>query len=51
MDKIFLDIYNVLKYFSISEEAAFGLDTSSVLVEKVPIVIAPPKELNMKRIE
>lgn len=51
MDKIFLDIYNVLKFFSMSEESAFGLDTSSVLVEKVPIVIAPPKELNMKRIQ
>jgi KUP system potassium uptake protein len=50
-DKIFLDIYNVLKFFSMSEESAFGLDTSSVLVEKVPIVIAPPKELNMKRIQ
>lgn len=51
LDKIFLDIYNGLKHFSISEEAAFGLDTSSVLVEKVPIVIAPPKEMKMKRIE
>jgi len=51
LDKIFLDIYGALKYFSISEEAAFGLDTSSVFVEKVPIVIAPPKDLSMKRIE
>jgi KUP system potassium uptake protein len=51
MDKIFLDIYDGLKFFSISEEAAFGLDTSSVFVEKVPIVIAPPKEMSMKRIE
>jgi KUP system potassium uptake protein len=50
LDKIFLDIYGALKYFSISEEAAFGLDTSSVFVEKVPIVIAPPKDMNMKRI-
>ncbi len=51
LDKIFLDIYGALKYFSISEEAAFGLDTSSVFVEKVPIVIAPPKDTAMKRIE
>jgi KUP system potassium uptake protein len=51
LDKIFLDIYGALKYFSISEEAAFGLDTSSVFVEKVPIVISPPKDTAMKRIQ
>jgi KUP system potassium uptake protein len=51
LDKIFLDIYNALKFFSISEEAAFGLDTSSVFVEKVPIVISPPKDTKLKRIE
>lgn len=51
LDKIFLDIYGALKYFSISEEAAFGLDTSSVFVEKVPIVISPPKDIHMKRIQ
>jgi KUP system potassium uptake protein len=51
MEKIYLDIYNILKFFSMSEEAAFGLDTSSVYIEKVPIVIAPVKELNMKRVE
>lgn len=51
LDKIFLDIYGALKYLSISEEAAFGLDTSSVLVEKVPIVISPPKDTTMKRIQ
>ena len=50
-DKIFLDIYDALKFFSISEEAAFGLDTSSVLIEKVPIVIAPPKDMHLKRID
>lgn len=51
LDKIFLDIYGALKFFSISEEAAFGLDTSSVFVEKVPIVISPPKDTKMKRIQ
>lgn len=51
MQKIFLDIYSFLKYFSLSEEAAFGLDTSSVYVEKVPITISPVRELNLKRVE
>jgi KUP system potassium uptake protein len=50
-EKLILDIYSVLKHFSLSEEKAFGLDTSSVTVEAVPLIIAPPKELNLKRIE
>ena len=49
-EKIILDIYFVLKHLSLSEEKAFGLDTSSVTVEKVPLVIAPVRELNLKRI-
>jgi KUP system potassium uptake protein len=50
-EKVILDIYSMLKHFSLSEEKAFGLDTSSVTVETVPLIIAPPKELNLKRIE
>ena len=51
IEKMILDIYSFLKHFSLSEEKAFGLDTSSVTVETVPLIIAPPKELNMKRVE
>lgn len=50
-EKIILDIYFVLKDISLSEERAFGLDTSSVYVEKVPMLIAPMGEINMKRVE
>ncbi|HTL82045.1 MAG TPA: KUP/HAK/KT family potassium transporter [Bacteroidia bacterium] len=49
-EKIILDIYYVMKPITLSEESAFGLDTSSVTVEKVPIVISPPKQMNLKRI-
>ncbi|MBI3511248.1 MAG: KUP/HAK/KT family potassium transporter [Bacteroidetes bacterium] len=49
-EKIILDIYYFMKPITLSEESAFGLDTSSVTVEKVPIVIAPGKEFNMRRI-
>ncbi|MCG3165755.1 MAG: Low affinity potassium transport system protein kup [Bacteroidia bacterium] len=49
--KIVLDIYFLLKELSMSEEKAFGLDTSSVLVEKAPLIIAPPKHLNLKRVD
>lgn len=50
-EKVILDIYSILKHLGLSEEKAFGLDTSSVTVETVPLIIAPPKELNMKRIQ
>lgn len=50
-EKIVLDLYFFLKHLGLSEEKTFGLDTSSVAVEKVPLVIAPPREINLKRIE
>jgi len=49
-EKIILSIYNILKKMGLSDEKAFGLDTSNVLVEKVPIVINPPSEIKLKRI-
>ncbi|MFI5149813.1 MAG: KUP/HAK/KT family potassium transporter [Bacteroidia bacterium] len=49
-EKLILKGYFILKEFSISEERAFGLDTSSVKVEKVPMVITTPRETNLKRI-
>ena len=48
--KIVLDIYFVLKALSMSEEKAFGLDTSSVLVEKVPMAIADVHDVKLKRV-
>lgn len=50
-EKIILDIYFLLKEWSLSEERAFGLDTSSVTVEKVPLVVSPARELSLKRID
>ncbi len=50
-ERIILDIYFILKKVSLSEGRAFGLDSSSVKVEKFPIVIHPPEELKMKRME
>ena len=50
-EKLILDVYGVLKHLSLSEEKAFGLDTSSVTVETVPLIIAPPKAINLKRLE
>ena len=49
-EKIIMDIYFFLKQFSLSEERAFGLDTSSVTVEKVPMVVSPIREISLKRV-
>ena len=50
-EKLILNTYFILKRMSLSEAKAFGLDSSSVKIEKFPMVISPPKELNLKRIE
>jgi KUP system potassium uptake protein len=50
-ERIILDIYFFLKKISLSEEQAFGLDSSSVKVEQYPILIHPPGEINLHRIK
>jgi KUP system potassium uptake protein len=50
-EKMILNIYFFLKKYSLSEAKAFGLDSSSVKIEKFPMVISKPKELHLKRIE
>jgi KUP system potassium uptake protein len=50
-EKIIMDIYFFFKDISLSEERAFGLDTSSVTVEKVPMILAPAEEFTLKRIK
>jgi KUP system potassium uptake protein len=49
-EKIILNAYFFLKRFSLSEAKAFGLDSSSVKIEKFPMVISPAKECNLHRI-
>jgi KUP system potassium uptake protein len=48
--KIILDIYFFIKEYSLSEEKAFGLDTSNVLVEKFPLVISQVRKVELKRV-
>jgi KUP system potassium uptake protein len=50
LQKIIMDIYFLLKKVSLPEERAFGLDTSSVTVEKVPLIVQPVEGLKLKRI-
>jgi KUP system potassium uptake protein len=43
--------YFIIKKYSLSEERGFGLDSSDVTLEKYPIVVNPPTEYPLKRIE
>lgn len=49
-EKFVLTIYFLMKHFSLSESKAFGLDTSSLKVEKFPMVISEPAAFEMRRI-
>lgn len=49
-EQLIMDMYFVLHRMSLSEPSAFGLDTSTVTVEKVPLVISPVEGVNLKRI-
>ena len=40
-----------LKEVSLSEERGFGLDASTVTIEKFPLVVGPVSTLKLKRIE
>ncbi|HRU61278.1 MAG TPA: KUP/HAK/KT family potassium transporter, partial [Bacteroidia bacterium] len=50
-EKIILDTYFFFKRVSLSEERAFGLDTSSVTIEKVPMVVNPVGDIPLKRVK
>ncbi len=50
-EKIIMDIHFILKKLSMSEPRAFGLDTSSVMLEQVPLVLKPQNELQLKRVK
>ena len=50
MEKIIMESYFYIKEFTSSEDKWFGLDTSSVKVEKVPLIINPVREVELKRI-
>jgi KUP system potassium uptake protein len=49
-EKVILRGYFLLKRLSLTEETGFGLDTSSVLRETVPLVINPAGSFNITRL-
>lgn len=51
LDKMLMEGYFVLKKVSLSEERSFGLDTSSVTKELVPLVLSPARNFELRRID
>lgn len=50
-EKIIMNSYFLIKKLSLSEESAFGLDSSSVKVEKFPMVLHAPENIGLTRIK
>lgn len=50
-ETLILNTYFFLKHLSLSEARAFGLDSSSVKIEMFPMIISPPKDLHLKRVQ
>jgi KUP system potassium uptake protein len=50
-EKVVMNTYFIMKKLSLSEEKAFGLDSSSVKIEQFPLVLHPPENIEIKRIE
>jgi KUP system potassium uptake protein len=48
-EQLIMDGYFILKELATSEEKYFGLDTSSVTIEKVPMLIKPVADIKMHR--
>lgn len=49
-DKVIMDFYFMLKKISLREGREFGLDTSSVTLEKFPLILNPMQSVHLKRV-
>lgn len=50
-DRIIMEVYKVLRQFSLSEEKGFGLDSSFVTLERVPLNIPTTESIKIHRIQ
>jgi len=50
-ESFILNSYFSIKKLALSEAKAFGLDTSETYVEKIPLVVKPVSNINLKRID
>ena len=51
MERLIMKFHLWLKEISLSEERGFGLDASTVTIEKFPLIVAPVASLRLKRVE
>jgi len=51
VEKVVMRLHFWLKEISLSEERGFGLDVSTVTVEKFPLIVAPVANMKLKRVE
>ncbi|MBC7418589.1 MAG: KUP/HAK/KT family potassium transporter, partial [Pedobacter sp.] len=49
-ERSIMDYYFILKKLSLSEERSFGLDSSYVDVEKVPLIFVSPDDIELNRL-
>ena len=50
-DRFMMKMHFLIKKYSLSEEKAFGLDTSNVVIEKFPLIVSPVPDLNLVRVD
>ncbi len=50
-EKLVMNTYFIIKKICLSEESAFGLDSSSVKIEKFPMVLHAPEIVGLKRVK
>ncbi len=50
-EKLIMDLYFLLKKISLSEGREFGLDPSTVTIEKVPLLVTEPRKIKLEREE
>jgi KUP system potassium uptake protein len=50
IDQFIMEIHNLIKLFAITNVKAYGLDTSNVTIEKVPLMVDPPIKIRPKRV-
>jgi KUP system potassium uptake protein len=50
IERMVMKLHFWLKEVSLSEERGFGLDTSTVTIEKFPLIVAPVTNLKLKRL-
>jgi len=50
-DAFILKTYFAIKHFAQSEAKTFGLDTSETRVEKIPLVVSPVSNIQLKRVQ